>query len=445
LLILSDLYISPDFVKTFSRHGAFPCRILFKEIGMSLRKSVLFLAMTAGAITMLPAALWAQQQPEAAATEIPNAKFTVVGEVNATSVNVRSGPAESHYPTMRLNKGDKVIVVGQKFDWLKIQPPQGSFSYIAKIYVDRDGAGTSGTVSGNDVQIRAGSLLSPMNDAPQTKLSTGAKVQILGEQDEYYKIVPPEGAYLYIAKQFVAVVRQATTGETAPPPAVVPQPAATQPVEATTQPAPAAVPQASEDAELEFRRLEARHQQTEAQLLEDRPLTDLLKEYEQLGQKAASLSATSKRMVLIRVAELKALQQQQAELLQVKQAAADFQAKQAELQTQRQAIEQRIKASEVVIYTALGQLQTSALQKDGQTLLRLIDPADGQTLIYVHSTDAKNASLIGTFVGVRGEIAKDARLAVDVLEPTSLEPVDQAKVMRGITAKIYPPSATKGQ
>lgn len=418
---------------------------------MSLRKSVFCLIVTAGALGIIPASTWAQEQPAAAnPSEIPNAKFSAVGEVTATSVNVRSGPAESHYPTMKLNKGDKVIVVGQKFDWLKIKPPQGSFSYVAKIYVDRDGAGTSGTVKNNDVVVRAGSLLSPLSSEPQSRLNTGDKVQILGEMNEYYKIVPPEDAYLYVAKQFVSLVRVAATGESVPPPSALTAAPTTKPAETAAESAQAtgATPpaaQENEDIELQFRRLEARYQQAQAQALEDRPVADLLKDYQQLGQKSADLSSTSKRMVLIRTAELTAMQQQQAELLKSKQAAADFQAKQAELQAQRKAIEERVKATAVAVYTAVGQLQTSTLQKDGQTLLRLTDPADGQTLVYVLANDPKSASLIGQFVGVKGEVAKDARLSVDILEPTSIEPVDQAKVLRGVTAKIYPPSAAKPQ
>lgn len=245
-------------------------------------------------------------------------------------------------------------------------------------------------------------------------------------------------------------VRQATTGESVPAPTAVASGATTKPIAAAGEPAQAAqanppAAQTDEDVELQFRRLEARFQQAQAQPLEDRPIADLLKDYQQLGQKAESLSATSNRMVLIRTAELKALQQQQAELIQVKQGNADFQAKQAELQAQRKTVEERLKESAVAIYTAVGQLQTSALQKDGQTLLRLVDPADGQTLVYVRSIDPKNASLIGKFVGIKGDIAKDPQLAVDILEPTEIEAVDQAKVLRGVNAKIYPPSAAKAQ
>ena len=120
---------------------------------MSLRKSALSVLLTAGVMGVLPVA-WGQEQP---IVEVPNARNTVIGEVVGTAVNVRSGPAESYYPTLQLNKGDKVTVVGHKFDWLKIMPPQGSFSYVAKIYIDRDGAASTGKVNRDDVLVRAGS------------------------------------------------------------------------------------------------------------------------------------------------------------------------------------------------------------------------------------------------------------------------------------------------
>ena len=61
------------------------------------------------------------------APEVPNAKFNFVGEINGNNVYVRSGPGDSYYPTTKLSKGARVIVRGVKFDFLKIEPPAGSF------------------------------------------------------------------------------------------------------------------------------------------------------------------------------------------------------------------------------------------------------------------------------------------------------------------------------
>ena len=69
---------------------------------------------------------------------------------------------------MKLNTGAKVTVVGERFEWLKVVPPEGSFCYIAKAFVDRNG--DTGTVNRPDVNVRAGSSLNAMKTTVQAKL-----------------------------------------------------------------------------------------------------------------------------------------------------------------------------------------------------------------------------------------------------------------------------------
>lgn len=139
-----------------------------------------------------------------APVEVESAKNSFPGIVNSNAVYVRSGPAESYYPTLKLDKGARVTVVGMKLDWLKIVPPEGSFCYISKAFVDRSGDGSVGKVNKDSVNVRAGSVLNSLKVVPLTQLSMGMEVKILGEQDEYFKIAPPEGkAFVYINKQFV--------------------------------------------------------------------------------------------------------------------------------------------------------------------------------------------------------------------------------------------------
>jgi uncharacterized protein YgiM (DUF1202 family) len=48
-------------------------------------------------------------------------------------VEVRSGPSKTFFPTSKLNKNDKVVVLRESKEaqgWLEIQPPKGSFSWI---------------------------------------------------------------------------------------------------------------------------------------------------------------------------------------------------------------------------------------------------------------------------------------------------------------------------
>src|SRR4051812_26734969 len=137
------------------------------------------------------------------APEVPNAKFNFVGEINGNNVYVRSGPSDSYYPTTKLSKGTRVIVRGAKFDYLKIEPPAGSFSYVGKAYVERRGdGGAVGRVT-TAANVRTGSELNSMKTTVQSKLDAGTDVKIQGEQEEYFKIDPPPGAYLYVKKDFV--------------------------------------------------------------------------------------------------------------------------------------------------------------------------------------------------------------------------------------------------
>src|SRR5947208_2203375 len=143
--------------------------------------------------------------PDAAAPvpDVKNSNYQWKAVVNANGVLIRSGAGDNYYPTQRLDKGTNVIVVGNKFDWLKIIPPEGSFSYVAKTYVEKTGDGSIGRVTRPDLNVRAGSSLNQIKTAIQTKLNEGDKVEIIGEADEYFKIKPPAGAYLYVDKRFV--------------------------------------------------------------------------------------------------------------------------------------------------------------------------------------------------------------------------------------------------
>jgi SH3-like domain-containing protein len=185
-----------------------------------------------------------------------------VGEITADSVYVRCRPDQNWYPTTRLKRGDRVEVHEEQFGWLKVRPPRGSFCYIDKSLVTREGA-DKGVVNGDNVYVRAGS------DVPDfirkktgvvMQLNKGAEVRVLGEhQDGYYKIVPPEGACYWISQQFVRKagegrIPHAESGE----PAVAPRTeagaarkAAGRPViEPSEQPEASAGPSASQPSEM---------------------------------------------------------------------------------------------------------------------------------------------------------------------------------------------------
>lgn len=128
------------------------------------------------------------------------------GEITASDVYVRSGPSLNHYTTLKLDAGDRVMVVGETGDWFEILPPEGAFSLISGDYVDEASDGARGVVNGDRVRVRAGSLLNDNKYTVQMMLDRGAEVSILGRNpDGFLRIVPPSGATLWISKTFVAL------------------------------------------------------------------------------------------------------------------------------------------------------------------------------------------------------------------------------------------------
>jgi len=253
-------------------------------------------------VVFLTAPLFAQDVPP----EIANAKSSAIGEINADGVYVRSGAGDNYYPTTKLSTGAQLTIVGVKYDWLKCLPPQGSFCYVAKAFVDK-GAGDVGTVNRDDVNVRAGSDLNTLKTTVQGKLSSGQQVKILGEQDEYYKIAPPPDAFVFVKKDFVKFVKAmpqvaqtGAPGDKAAPPAeaggpanagttaptdslIVSAPVSTQPSDANpdaTTAAPTAPTQVAQgattqpsNAEAEFDKLEADFSAASAKTIEQQPVS----------------------------------------------------------------------------------------------------------------------------------------------------------------------------
>ncbi len=132
--------------------------------------------------------------------------FPYIAQITGDKVNIRSGPGTNYYACGKLNKADRVKVVGIQFSWSRIVPPAGSFSWISKQYVSIDLNNPAvGTVTGDGVRVYAGSdKLKPIHsETVQLKLNKGDKVGLLGkEEDDYYKISPPAGSYLWVSTRY---------------------------------------------------------------------------------------------------------------------------------------------------------------------------------------------------------------------------------------------------
>ena len=463
-------------------------------------------AVGAVALAGFPDAARAQEaggESPTVAPEVPNAKFNFVGEINGNNVYVRSGPSDSYYPTTKLSKGTRVIVRGAKFDYLKIEPPAGSFSYVGKAYVERRGdGGAVGRVT-TAANVRTGSELNSMKTTVQSKLDAGTDVKIQGEQEEYFKIDPPPGAYLYVKKDFVtpkervpaegegiagATPDQQNPGH-APAQPQPPETAAAPPAGDTTgaagaiadaathdpgQPAEPTAPAARDDAaapttgpaaatadarpqgagtatkpadsqpataDAKFEKLEGEFETASQKPIVEQPLDELLGSYQALT-KDDSLPESLKRLADARIAALKVRKQTREEFLVVRKNQDEMENRRKSLQAERQELEEQIKATNVEFFAAVGTLRNSSLQQGpkGTTLYRLTDPQTGRTLVYVRSSDREFNAMLNQFVGVKGELKADPLLRMKVITPSETRPVDQTKVGTTVAAGVLPPS-----
>jgi hypothetical protein len=447
------------------------------------RVAAISAALAAGASTAS-----AQQAPPADAAaqgDIENAKYQFEGVLSRPEY-VRALPGDRFYPTMMLEKGAKVTVVGAKGDWLKIAPPEGSFSYVNCAFVKRFGDGKQGRVTAANLLVKAGSSLQPQMWITQTKLNPNDVVDIIGGDDQFFKIKPPVGAYVYIPKDAVPVPKaeapQVAKADVPPVPApqpdVTPQPptippatgplvsetptpgSVSQPPEAPVPPitppatgptetadntpppsqiTPPIKPLTAAEAIPALQALETQFKAATQLPLVEQPLADLTASYEQIGA-APDLTDAAKRVVEIRLATLKVRAEalEQLKLTQEHQKVADE--KRIATEGERKELEGHLAQVEIQHYAAIGTLRPSSLQVARTTLYRLTDSRTGRTLAYIWGTDPKVGTLVDQFVGVKGTLQTDGRLQFKVINPSAIEPVDPAKAYTAYAADIVPPS-----
>lgn len=396
----------------------------------------------------------------------------ILGEVNANNVYVRSRASEDAYATKMLKKGDHVTVVGEKGNWLKIEPPEGSFAYIPKSFVNMRNDGTVGRMT-KDWIARTGSDLNELAAEPMAQVHQDEDVQIMGQYHEYFKIKPPAGSCLWINKQFVDPVK-ALAPEVAQKPAdeppaqqpeVTPAPAnpkteiaqadtgnatapTTRPAEpvadsgTTAEPQPPATQPAKFDAVAEYGKLEKQFAEINTQPILQQSLPELLAGYQKVLD-SDDLPVSMRRVAEIRVASLKVRNDARDKFLALQKGENEMAQKQKALLAERQEIEDRIKQNDLEIFAAVGTLRTSSLQLGQGTLYRLTDPATGRTVCYVRTTDPKYAGFLGQFIGVKGTASTDSQLKAIVENPVDVKTVEPSQVNVKIVAQFVPPSVAK--
>jgi SH3-like domain-containing protein len=142
--------------------------------------------------------------PCAAEERFPYSAFIVVDEAA-----VRSGPGETFYPVLNLNRGDAVEVWRHDPDgWCAIRPPEGSFSWVSGDFIESTD-GRTGTVVGNQVNVRVGTRFSDVRDVVQLQLNAGEQVHLFDARllpngdrmTTWYKIAPPAGEFRWVRER----------------------------------------------------------------------------------------------------------------------------------------------------------------------------------------------------------------------------------------------------
>lgn len=122
--------------------------------------------------------------------------YPYTAEVIAHDVNVRAGSHLNYEIITPLNKGELVLVVGDRRDWKKIKMPEGTLCWISKKYVEDN------VVVGNRVNIRSGSGLK-FNVLCQLNRDHIVNVKKISGDGEWLGIEPPENAYAWIKRDFI--------------------------------------------------------------------------------------------------------------------------------------------------------------------------------------------------------------------------------------------------
>jgi hypothetical protein len=399
-------------------------------------------------------------------------KKPFVGVVNATDVNVRSGPGLAYYPVGQLTRGDLVRVVGTVRSWYRIAAPVGTRCYIASQYIKLAPGGAKGRVSADFVNLRAASALAPASHYAVVGLvRRGEHVSITGQSGKFLIIRPPHGTTFYIAARFIRpaaagsvyvtarikmpagfhgpglATRLASSAGTGGASAVTTQPVAAAQVAATQAvvplpssgvstssgvPAPtsrpavipvipglvAPAPQVSynQSAYTAFSRLNHKIQlEFRKPLLQERHLASLLKGYQNL-LKRPQLPPSVRRGSVARIQLLKKelaiqkLVESAAKAPPIKQVIAPYQ------QQWKKSQEEIAKAYENAPYLAKGVLKTSQAVRD----YALVDPATGRVIAYlVPNGKIAISKLLGSYIGVKGEVISKTGMTVKVIQVVS--------------------------
>ncbi len=141
--------------------------------------------------------------------------------VAVDSLAVRVRPDQNSVLTTRLGRDAVLVAVEREGGFYRVLPPEGTFVYVSAAHVDRGGALREGVVKvqSGSLRVRAGSTTTRIDPAASdviARLDPGARVEIIGEDADWLRIVPPVDVHFYVAADFVDEISPAQAVALAP-------------------------------------------------------------------------------------------------------------------------------------------------------------------------------------------------------------------------------------
>ena len=373
-------------------------------------------------ILTLMVALAASAGAQTVGSAVDPLEFPVEGVLTGAGVYIRSQALPEAYTCGKISRPVTVTVAGRDGDWLKIVPPEGVFSVIDKSYVRRD-AESWGTVTGEKVRIRAGSspLLADANahHVVQGYLNTGHTVEIIGEGGDFYKIVPPGGAYVWISARYVRLPGQEAVE---PPPSgdAVVDMAEGDALDAG-EPADAAMAEAGRQFLAADDMLIAESQKPKL----EQNLRGVLAAYHAIDVPAGSVMRGA---VDRRIAYVESAIELQDDAVEVEDMAARAHRRQAELERRLARGGSGLPdAGPAATYDAWGVVSACAVYPGGATgkrfLLRDPDTNDATAYARDRGGQAGLAQYEGRLVGVQGRVTYESQTGMNIVDVTRVTPL----------------------
>ncbi len=362
------------------------------------------------------------------------------GTVTGDDVFVRSGPVVNAQPITQVNTGQEVTVIDQRPGWYGIKPVAGCYSVVKADYVRPDAENKIGTITTDNVLVRAAGRKQLANkdfNTPQGKLNTGDRVRIIGSvfnEDrsavQWYVIKPPDRTRFWISANYVKRAVATVTAredDTAMTPVDRTQPTPVEPAEtpetAPTPPQPPG-PGLSLREEVQLRRkLQAIETLLNAELkkpVAERNLKALIEQTKAIDVPAESRFQSQYQTLLTY------MESEQTQIRKYREAQELVETVLAG-ETPAPAPQPEEPAPAPTAYDLRGHLQFSKLPPTTAGNRTFVVRMPGSDVVRGYATSGEDVDLtayVGRVVGLRGSIAYDPTIAADVLRVSEVQLLD---------------------